>query len=182
MKKLSIISLSILLALSLSVTAWAVTVNDITPENNATKIPVTGTYQAIGDGTPVYSVDITWGSMEFTYQASGGTWDPETHTYSEGSSGTWTCENGANQITITNHSNVAIYCDLTYASSNDNQIQGTLSPNALAVASAEGKSITDSDLTQYSDLTLSGSLSPEESGVEIGTITVTFERNNNLSP
>lgn len=176
MKKLSIISLSILLALSLSVTAWAVADSATwTGTSPSTTIPVTGTYQAIGDGTPVYSVDITWGSMEFTYQASGGAWNPETHTYGEGSSGTWTCEDGANQITIKNHSNAYVNCDLKYTSI-DSNITGNLSTNILTFGSAVNTPVDDPP-TGTATLDLTGQLPSGSNEAEIGTVTITITGN-----
>ena len=44
---------------------------------------VKGTYQPGGSGAVVYSVDIAWTDMSFTYTGAGeGTWNPETHQYS----------------------------------------------------------------------------------------------------
>ena len=49
---------------------------------------VKGTYQASSSGAVVYSVDIAWTDMSFTYTGAGeGTWDPETHQYSGSSEG-----------------------------------------------------------------------------------------------
>ncbi len=57
----------------------------------------------------VYKVDLTWGSMEFTYTgASEGTWNPETHAFDGATEASWTHEEGANKICVTNHSNAAV--------------------------------------------------------------------------
>lgn len=176
MKKLSIISLSILLALSLSVTAWAAGQAKGKDLNSTTAIPVTGTYQKSSiDGT-VYSVDITWGNMDFTYQTTGKHWDPATHEYVTTSEG-WRCTEGANQVTITNHSNAEVKCTLEYQS-NDNytDITGTFDPSSAEVllSSAENKAIGAIALTQSFTLQLNGSLQENTNAQTIGTITVTI--------
>ena len=38
----------------------------------------------------MYSVDLTWEDMTFTYNESGSrTWDPDTHTYTDTTSAGW---------------------------------------------------------------------------------------------
>src|SRR5699024_6395973 len=55
---------------------------------------VKGTYHPGGSGAVVYSVDIAWTDMNFTYTGAGeGTWNPETHQYSGSSEGAWTASN-----------------------------------------------------------------------------------------
>ena len=54
---------------------------------------VTATYRADssgGAGGTVYSVDITWGDMAFTYTAEAGIWDPTTHKTTDAEGGVWT--------------------------------------------------------------------------------------------
>ena len=54
---------------------------------------VTATYRADssgGAGGKVYSVDITWGDMAFTYTAEAGIWDPTTHKTTDAEGGVWT--------------------------------------------------------------------------------------------
>lgn len=83
---------------------------------------VTISYSA-GDTETVYSVDITWDSMAFTYYADDKkTWDPETHTWTvDGTGGTWTNENGdkTSYITVTNHSNAKIKATVTFSATSD---------------------------------------------------------------
>ena len=74
---------------------------------------VKGTYQAGSSGAVVYSVDIAWTDMSFTYTGAGeGTWDPETHQYSGSSEGAWTASDDS--ITVTNHSNAAVKATASY--------------------------------------------------------------------
>ena len=73
---------------------------------------VNGTYQAGSSGAVVYSVDIAWTNMNFTYTGAGEAWDPETHQYSGSSEGAWTASNDS--ITVTNHSNAAVKATASY--------------------------------------------------------------------
>lgn len=54
-----------------------------------------------------YSIDILWGSMEFTYISNNEVWDVTSHQY-VGTVGTWSIydsnKNNVNKITVTNHS------------------------------------------------------------------------------
>ena len=80
---------------------------------------VTATYRADssgGAGGKVYSVDITWGDMAFTYTAEAGIWDPTTHKTTDAEGGVWTVNNdGGNTITVTNHSNTGVTAAFSYA-------------------------------------------------------------------
>lgn len=70
---------------------------------------VTGKYAEGTDGGTIYKVDISWGSMAFTYTAaSKGTWSVTNHVYEGGTEAGWSWADGANEITITNHSNAGI--------------------------------------------------------------------------
>lgn len=176
MKKLLVVFLSAVLVLSLSVTVWATTGYSYgASKDSTTTIPVQGTYQSsTGESTPVYSVDISWGSMEFIYkESSKGTWDPATHTY-KNSSGSWTCADGADTITVTNHSNAYVSCSIQYTPNDSySGISGTVTPNSLSFESAEGRETTYSALTNTATLTLNGSLPENATNQVIGQITVT---------
>ena len=78
MKKTLSIILALVIALSLSVTAFAAT-NDGTSD---TEITVNGSFVSGTAADEKISVDIVWDAMDFTYTAaSQGTWNPVTHTY-----------------------------------------------------------------------------------------------------
>ena len=60
----------------------------------------------------VYSIDVTWGSMQFTYSTSGTReWDPSTHKYKDDVTSGWTAS--GNTVTVTNHSNRAVKVTFT---------------------------------------------------------------------
>ena len=116
MKKISAILLALAMTLSLMVTAMAAgdkTFSDPAVAGNETfpgsqDITVQGKY--VNKANDVYSVNITWGAMKFTYTIPDtAEWDPETHAYTAGSgsdSGTWSCDTpDGDKITVTNHSN-----------------------------------------------------------------------------
>lgn len=181
MKRLSIICLSILLALSLSVTAWATNGQAKGQDLGTTDpIPVTATYQSTGNGQTVYSVDIIWGSMDFTYQTAGKYWDPSEHKYIETDAG-WTCADSANQIKITNHSNAEVNCSLSYTANTDySGISGTFMSggakfSSILLPSAAEDRVAASSLSTIVTLQLSGILPENTNNQEIGTITATIE-------
>ena len=60
----------------------------------------------------VYSVDIVWDSLEFTYNLGNGRWDPTDHTVEGGSAG-WNIDSA--KITVTNHSNAAVNIEAAFA-------------------------------------------------------------------
>ena len=63
-----------------------------TPSNNSHDVYVT--YQEGESSATIYSVDIVWESMEFTYTAaSEGTWNPSTHTFIGVEGASWSFAN-----------------------------------------------------------------------------------------
>ncbi|WP_444433067.1 hypothetical protein [Ruminococcus sp.] len=88
----------------------------VTENGGESETTVKGTYVASENTPTVYSVDVSWGSMEFTYtDAYIGDWDPTTHKYINPVEAKWSCDTDANKVTVTNHSNVSIavyvFCD-----------------------------------------------------------------------
>lgn len=76
MKKVFTTLMVMALMLTTSVTAFAADITEIGGTDGA---DVKASYRPGGDAT-IYSVDIEWGAMEFTYNdASTNTWDPDTH-------------------------------------------------------------------------------------------------------
>ncbi|MCD7957005.1 MAG: hypothetical protein LUG93_14910 [Lachnospiraceae bacterium] len=103
-------ALIIAAAMCVGMNAGTVAYADTLEDEGSSSADVTATYKSSETAT-VYSVDITWGSLEFTYTEAGAqAWDPSTHTYtdSDEEDGGWSYEEGSNIVTITNHSNSAV--------------------------------------------------------------------------
>ena len=165
-------------------------ITDVNGGDNQHKKPVTATYFTGAAADATYSVEIKWGSMAFTYQAPQKEWDPENHTEVEGSgAGTWTCEEGANQITVKNHSNANVKVEFAFDANQQYYIQSpndgftqvdvsengdnVLTGNAIVLNSAVRKSVNAAP-TVIAALNLSGTLSDDPSNNAIGHVTVTI--------
>lgn len=175
MKQIFTLALTFLLIFSLvSVTAFAADAT-ITAKNNTATTPVTASYSAGAGGGTVYSVDITWGNMEFTYREdSSPTWNPATHQNSSGGTGGWS-HNG-NTVTVTNHSNTEVTATLAYASTEEFKgISGSFgNKSTMNLATAVGTEVPEAP-KDTAALTLSGALaSTVKDPTKIGTITVTI--------
>lgn len=146
---------------------------------------VLGTYQGAAADT-VYQVDITWGSMEFTYIDGGkGTWNPITHSYEGQSQGTWSCEDGANVITVSNSSNAAVEVGLSYTAGADRKDITALfagedgtAVTTLNLGSADnglGENGAGKATVGWCSLEITGgSLKAEDTNVTLGTVSVTL--------
>lgn len=190
-KKLVTMMLCGVLMLSAGTTAFAAD-SSITGSGSSANTDVTGTYYA---ATPekVYSVNLTWGSMAFTYQDTEKMWDPANQEYKdkEGSEAYWMCENDANIVTVENRSNAAVNAVLSFSAeesgitgkfygdsvtaSNDLGSATELSNNTLSLADRSQGTPTETDYKKSAYLMVSGgSLDSGDSGVKIGTVTVTI--------
>ena len=143
-----------------------------------------GTYQEKLETETVYSVDISWGSMEFVYAKEGtGVWNPETHSYDNVSGAGWQYPAGGpgglagNEVQITNHSNTKIVCSLDFTTEEAfPEIVGTFDRPEISISSAEGKAVDDETLTQKSKLNMQGALAEQVvTPTPIGEILVTLQ-------
>ena len=135
---------------------------------------VIGDYVAGQQPSEVIAVDIVWGALEFTYtDAVAGVWNPETHTYDGGVAAEWTCEDGADEITVINHSNVAVEATFAYNKTVDT-VDGAFSNNGvLNLDSAVGTAVAEAPSGTVT-LTLSGTLTEQTAG-KVGTVVVTVD-------
>lgn len=174
MKKIFTLALAFLLIFSLvTVTAFAADTTISGTSDTATKT-VTASYSSGSGSGTVYSVDITWGSMAFTYsEGSSGTWQPDSHSYSSGSTGGWS--NSGNTVKVTNHSNTSVTAELTYTPETGFEgISGSFDHNTMSLATAVGTEVANAP-TDTAILSLSGQLgSSVTASTPIGTITVTI--------
>ena len=167
MKKILALILALSLVMSLNISAFAATVG-IGDQN----IDVEGKYQDNTAVPTVYSVDITWGAMQFTYTESGAmNWNPANHTYSDNTSTGWIA-NG-NTVTVTNHSNAAVTTSFAFSALADySTVTGSFDlTSEILEAGVEG-AYADADKVTTT-LTLVGSLANTVTDyTKIGTITV----------
>ncbi len=112
MKKLISVILAIVMLSTLCVMASA---DETGVEKGTYGTDVTGTYVegTVGNGI-VYSVDIQWSDMSFTYHSEKApVWDVTDHTYSEAVPAYW---EGSGNVTVTNHSNISVEIKTAYTS------------------------------------------------------------------
>lgn len=177
MKKKTALVLTLAMVFSLApLSAYADT---ITAGGGTASHDVKATYRADssgGAGGTVYSVDITWGDMAFTYTAEAGIWDPTNHTYTDAKGGAWAVDKeGGNTITVTNHSNADVTAVFSYAAASSFEgISGSFDNASLALESAVGTEVANAPKGTAA-LTLNGPLdSNTPANATIGTITVTL--------
>lgn len=174
MKKVLALILAVALILALSVTAFAAT---ITTNGGTDSAPVYATYVSGGEEKIVYSVDISWGDMTFTYtDASVGEWDGSSHSYTDETEATWAVStSGANEITVKNHSNTAIIAALTYTPGEDyKDVTGSFDSAKLSLATAVGTEVNAAP-SATAALTLSGALDDSVSEkTQVGSVVVTI--------
>lgn len=172
MKKIISLILALAMVMSLSVTAFAA--EGVTNGGTDTS-DVKGTYSSTATVT-VYSVDIAWEGLSFTYNgAFEGNWNPETHEYEDATAAGWAAGNGT--ITVTNHSNTAITATPTYTAKDGFETAGvSFSTSALNVATADNgiDGAAGTAVTGTITVTPTGSLPEGTKDAVIGTITITI--------
>lgn len=169
MKKMIATTLTLTLALSIGATAMAVGLGDH-------EIDVTAKYADAVNTPDVYSLDLVWSDMTFTYSKSGTrTWNPETHTYTESSQASW--DKTTATIQMTNHSNVSVDVDLAYNPIGDTGVTGQFGVTDYNFrAGEEGNPAGASSKT--ATLTISGTpnSSVDANGIQVGTVTITVSK------
>lgn len=125
MKKFIALALTLALTLCLAVPAFAAE-PDIAENNGTASVTVNGTYNAGSTAQEVISVDVSWGSMSFTYNDTvEGNWNDESHNFDGAVKANWTCATDANKITVTNHSNTPVEAQLIFAKATGTNIEGS---------------------------------------------------------
>lgn len=173
MKKVMTAALTLGLTISMGNTVFA-SEQDPTPLNNTADIKVS--YNEGNSTTEnVYSVDVEWGSLEYTYDSGESQiWNPETLKYEiRKGAPKWTCSEGADKITVKNHSNVAVMVFFDYGKTNADVTGSFSKKNVTLDAPVEGNTNAPSETVT---LTLTGTLSgnPDEK-MPVGTATVSIK-------
>ena len=169
MKKLAAAALTLTMAFSMSTPAYAA--GNIAVDQASADIKAS--YQEGNTLTEnVYSVDVNWGSLEYTYHPSKTkTWNTETLKYDTKGNPYWECDNDQNKITVTNHSNKAISANFEYEQVNES-VDGTFNQTKINLKSAVGTDV-DGAPTGTATLSLSGSMAEDDNKV-LGNVKVTI--------
>ena len=167
MKKFAVVVLALMLMATQLVLASAEGLGNRTQD-------VKAKYSGGAAEPEVYSVDVTWGKMEFTYSVGGTrTWNPATHLYDENVTAGWT-EDG-NGITVVNHSNAEVNFAFTaQAAAGFEAIALNFDTSRAMLASAVNTTYAAAPAHTIT-VTPSGALTEDTTaGTVIGTITVTL--------
>ena len=180
MKKKLALVLTLAMVFSLApLSAYADTKSTINTANGTASCDVKATYVAGssgGAGATVYSVDIVWGDMAFTYTEEAGVWNPATHETTGAGGGIWKATSpDGNKIKVTNHSNAEITATFSYAAATGyDSISGSFDKATLNLATAVDTEVSNAP-SDTAELTLTGALaSTVTTSTKIGTITVTL--------
>lgn len=143
-------------------------------QNGSKEIEVTAKYASSSVTPNVYSVDIEWSSMNFTYtEQETATWNANDHSYSVSTDAGW--DKTTATVKVTNHSNVDVNVDVTYTAVGSTGITGTITNGSAALDAGVVGNYAGAD-SQTATLTISGT--PNDAvtadGVKIGTIKVTI--------
>lgn len=125
----------------------------------------------------VYSVDVTWGSMDFTYSPGhAGVWNPDTHRLDGVVPAGWSCEEGANKVRVVNHSNTAVDVGFAYTkAAGFDGVAGAFDHAGEKLPSAMGTAV-DAAPETLAVLTMSGALPASTTEkIQIGTVTVSID-------
>ena len=170
MKKLFSLVLVVALVLAMAITASAATV---AANNGTASADVKASYEAGQAAGDVYSVVVEFGSMEFTYKDTvEGAWNTSNHNYDGTVEAHWECEAGADTITVTNNSNVAIVATAT-AECTEDGLEITCGNAITLEVAAENTAATPGTIT----VEVEGALDSETAAnTVIGEVTVTITK------
>ena len=114
MKKLfTILALVLTVALCASFAVSAETLTEtLTALGTTATQDVSLRYDPVDEAT-VYSVDVVWEGLEFSYDAGDKSWNAADHSYTTTTEADWV--NSDATVTVTNHSNAAVAVNVTYA-------------------------------------------------------------------
>ena len=169
MKKITTLLAAAALTCAMGTTAFAADQDGV--KTGDYTADVKGTYQASGSGAVVYSVDIAWDSLEFTYTAAGeGTWNPETHEYNGATQASWS---ESKNIVVTNHSNAAVTATASFQADGGYEAVSMTFGNNGQQINAAGDTTYDQAPNLTISVTPSGDLPADTNGT-IGSVKLTI--------
>ena len=174
MKKILSLLLATALVMSMSLSALAAEMKDTVGQNGEKEISVTAKYDSSTEIPNVYSVDISWTSMTFTYtEKDTKTWNAADHSYKTATEGAW--DKTTATITVTNHSNVAVKTNVVYSAVEGTGVSGTMTDAAAALNAGVEGNYSGAD-THTATLTISGTPNKmvTSDGITVGTIKITI--------
>lgn len=170
MKKLStILALALVVALFASFAVSAEVEHSTIAELGSVSKDVNFTVEDVTvDDSVVYSVDVAWNDLSFTYDEGKLSWNPEDHDYTKAdSAANWSDDEGF--VTVTNHSNADVAVTVSFSDANaDDGLSVEVANGSFTLESAVGKDKNAGD-SDVAALTAKGT--PTASG-KIGSIVV----------
>lgn len=171
MRKFFAISLALVMVLALSVTCFAIRVNNDTIGEDVTA-DVTISYVDGADAPATYAVDVTWESLAFEYVQAPQKWDPDQHKEVDDGVSQWTDADA--KITVVNHSNRAVKSTIVFQQTVENgEVVFTLTGGEQTTLDAASTTEVNS---QIATLAVTGApVDTEDATAQtIGKITVTI--------
>ena len=172
----------ILVAFMLTAVSANVFAAETNTGNGATNITVNGVFVAGNPAGEKISADISWEAMNFTYtEGDAGEWLPNEHKYAEDAQSYW--ESTKKNITVTNHSNVAIEARFSFNTAvtgligSFTETSGTANDSKLELASAdEGSSLGNASNAPVATAQFGVSGEGISNNETLGTIIVTIAK------
>lgn len=173
MKKIATLILALVLVLSLATTAFAETAK-LEAKGAEQTIDVKAKYEDQVNDPTVYSVDLEWGAMEFTYAKVGNhVWQPSDHSYSGTTDNEW--QASGNTVKATNHSNADVTVEFAFAAEDGFSVTGDFDVDSWELAAGVVDAYDAAD-TVTATLTLGGTLADSVANLtKVGTVTVTLK-------
>lgn len=131
-----------------------------------------GTYTDTESMEKIVSMDIKWESMQFVYAAKWqGRWEPGEHSYTASSEEAgWVKD--SSEITMTNHSNVAMLANLSFEPSAS--VSGSFSGTSLELENAVGTTWENAP-SETVTFRVDGSMEESDGEKTLGTILIRLE-------
>ena len=164
-RRISVLSAMLLALAALTASVSAAALPDRT-------IDVKARYEADASKQTVYSVDVTWGEMQFVCNETGTqVWNPEDHSYTGTSALRWTAQ--GNTVTVVNHSNAPVTAEFRFAPlAGFTGLQGSFDVTSHRLQAGQVGGYATADRVT-AELSLSGSLDQAATEfTKVGEITV----------